>query len=91
MIINTNAPEEKSGLFAHFFRRKPKRFSLKTAFPFGFPSKKIERLIIGLIDNDLSKSECFGVFWIGFFDRIKIFFSNEKIKTQKFNEAFFFN
>jgi hypothetical protein len=32
VIINTNAPEEKSGLFAHFFRRKPKRFFFKNSF-----------------------------------------------------------
>ena len=41
--INTNAPDEKSGLFAHFFRRLPKGIYLKNNILQWQSSKKIER------------------------------------------------
>jgi hypothetical protein len=46
--INTNAPDEKSGLFAHFFRRLPKGNLLKNNILQWQSSKKIERLIFGI-------------------------------------------
>ena len=46
--INTNAPDEKSGLFAHFFRRLPIGIILKNKILQWQSSKKIERLIFGL-------------------------------------------
>jgi hypothetical protein len=45
---HTNAPEEKSGLFAHFFRRLPRGIYLKNNIIYWQSSKKIERLILGL-------------------------------------------
>jgi hypothetical protein len=41
--IYTNAPDEKSGLFAHFFRRLPKGIYLKNKILQWQSSKKIER------------------------------------------------
>jgi hypothetical protein len=41
--INTNAPPEKGGLFAHFFRRLPKGIYLKNNILQWQSSKKIER------------------------------------------------
>jgi hypothetical protein len=43
--IHTNAPAEKAGLFAHFFRRLPKGICLKNNILQWQSSKKIERQI----------------------------------------------
>jgi hypothetical protein len=49
--LHTNAPEEKSGLFAHFFRRLPTGIYLKKNILQWQSSKKIERLIFGFFDE----------------------------------------
>jgi hypothetical protein len=45
VLPHTNAPAEKAGLFAHFFRRLPKGIYLKNNILQWQSSKKIERLI----------------------------------------------
>ena len=83
MKLQTNAPEEKSGLFAHFFRRLPKGIYLKNNILQWQSSKKIERLILGLSRKLVLNFDDWA-FWICFLRKMKSFFSNEKIKHKSF-------
>ena len=79
---HTNAPEEKSGLFAHFFRRKPTGFCLKSKLYF-----------LAFFQKNRAQNEVyqpgwflnlkFWAFLVSCFDRIEIFFFHRKNQLKK--------
>jgi hypothetical protein len=68
-------------LFAHFFRRLPRKIPVKNNFLGWQSSKKIERKILGFIDEFLVNSESLRLIWLVFVDKKDVFFFKGKIKS----------